>query len=393
MKADGPEAFAFNFKEHIMKRLFSSESVTTGHPDKVCDQISDALLDALLSQDPNSRAAIETTACVDFVHVMGEITTTAIVDYEAIVRETIKKIGYTKDEYQFSDKTKVIITLNTQSPDIALGVDKEGAGDQGMMFGYACDETDELLPLAFVLAHKLTSRLTEVREKGIISYLRPDGKSQVTVEYDDNGNIKRVDTVVLSAQHDGDVEIEKLREDLLKYVIKEVIPGNLLDNDTKYFINPTGRFVLGGPAADTGLTGRKIIADTYGGYAHHGGGAFSGKDATKVDRSAAYAARNIAKTIVAAKKAKKCEIQLAYAIGVKEPVSIYINTYNTSTLRDEVLLSWINRHFDLSPRGIIDRYELRKPQYLILSETGHFRNPASKWEVIDQEALNDLINL
>lgn len=376
-----------------MKRLFSSESVTAGHPDKVCDQISDALLDALLSQDPNSRAAIETTACIDFVHVMGEITTNAHVDYEAIVRETIKKIGYTKEEYQFSDKTKVIITLNTQSPDIALGVDKEGAGDQGMMFGYATDETDEYLPLAFSLAHKLTSRLTEVREKGIINYLRPDGKSQVTVEYDDNNKIKRVDTVVLSAQHDKDIEIEKLREDLLEFVIKEVIPTYLLDDDTKYFINPTGRFVLGGPAADTGLTGRKIIADTYGGYAHHGGGAFSGKDATKVDRSAAYAARNIAKTIVASKKAKECEIQLAYAIGVKDPVSIYINTYNSSTLSDEVLLSWINKHFDLSPRGIIDRYELRKPQYSILSETGHFRNPSSTWEIIDPIALNDLKNL
>ena len=237
-----------------MKRLFSSESVTAGHPDKVCDQISDALLDALLSQDPNSRAAIETTACVDFVHVMGEITTTATVDYEAIVRETIKNIGYTKAEYQFNDKTKVLITLNTQSPDIALGVDKEGAGDQGMMFGYATDETDEYLPLAFSLAHKLTSRLTEVREKGIINYLRPDGKSQVTVEYDDDNKIKRVDTVVLSAQHDGEIEIEQLREDLLECVIKEVIPSNLLDDETKYFINPTGRFVLGGPAADTGLT-------------------------------------------------------------------------------------------------------------------------------------------
>ena len=376
-----------------MKRLFSSESVTAGHPDKVCDQISDALLDALLSQDENSRAAIETTACIDFVHVMGELTTKANVNYEEIVRETIKKIGYTKDEYQFNDKTKVLITLNTQSPDIALGVDKEGAGDQGMMFGYATDETEEYLPLAFSLAHKLTQRLTEVREKGILKYLRPDGKTQVTVEYDDNNKIKRVDTVVLSAQHDSDIDIERLRKDLLEFVIKDVIPSALLDSDTKYFINPTGRFVLGGPAADTGLTGRKIIADTYGGYAHHGGGAFSGKDATKVDRSAAYAARNIAKTIVASGKAKQCEIQLAYAIGVKDPVSIFINTYNTSSISDEVLLSWINRHFDLSPRGIIERFELRKPQYAILSETGHFRNPESKWEIIDNKALNDLISL
>ena len=376
-----------------MKRLFSSESVTAGHPDKVCDQISDALLDALLSQDPNSRAAIETTACTEFVHVMGEITTKASVNYEQIVRDTIKKIGYTKPEYKFTDQTNVIITLNTQSPDIAMGVDNEGAGDQGMMFGYATNETDEFLPLAFSLAHKLTSRLTEVREKNILSYLRPDGKSQVTVEYDDNGTVKRVDTVVLSAQHDEDVEIERLRSDLLKHVIKYTIPADLLDEDTKYFINPTGRFVLGGPAADTGLTGRKIIADTYGGYAHHGGGAFSGKDATKVDRSAAYAARNIAKTIVMAKKAKECEIQLAYAIGVKEPVSIYINTYNTGTLPDECLLNWINKHYDLSPKGIIKAYNLTKPQYSILSETGHFRNPSSTWEKINMEALNDLIQM
>ena len=376
-----------------MRTFFSSESVTEGHPDKVCDQISDALLDALLKSDPSSRAAIETTCCTEFVHVMGEVTTKADIDYEAVIRNTIAKIGYVKDEYLFTDKTKVIVTLHTQSPDIALGVDREGAGDQGMMFGYACDETDEYLPLAFSLAHQLTSALTKVRTSGEIPYLRPDGKSQVTVQYDD-GKITRVDTVVLSAQHDEDVEMEKLRCDLLEKVIRKVIPASLLDGETKYYINPTGRFVLGGPAADTGLTGRKIIADTYGGYAHHGGGAFSGKDATKVDRSAAYAARNAAKTIVAAGAASECEIQLAYAIGVKDPVSVHVDTYGTGKLSEEELTSFIRTNWDLSPKGIIREFRLTEPCYQGLSETGHFRNPSSSWEQVSDvkvKALRALI--
>ena len=367
-----------------MRTFFSSESVTEGHPDKVCDQISDALLDALLQSDPSSRAAIETTCCTEFVHVMGEVTTKADVDYEAVIRKTIAAIGYTRDEYLFTDKTRVIVTLHIQSPDIALGVDREGAGDQGMMFGYATNETEEYLPLAFTLAHRLTSALTEARESGILPYLRPDGKSQVTVQYDD-GRITRVDTVVLSAQHDEDVPLEKLRSDLLEKVIRKVIPSSLLDEETKYYINPTGRFVLGGPAADTGLTGRKIIADTYGGYAHHGGGAFSGKDATKVDRSAAYAARNAAKTIVAAGAADICEIQLAYAIGVKDPVSVHVDTFGTGKLSEEEITSFVRSNWDLSPKGIITEFRLTEPCYQGLSRTGHFRNPASSWEQVSEE--------
>ncbi|MGN0906919.1 MAG: methionine adenosyltransferase [Bullifex sp.] len=372
-----------------MRTFFSSESVTEGHPDKVCDQISDALLDALLSSDPSSRAAIETTCCTDFVHVMGEVTTKAAVDYEAIIRKTIADIGYTKDEYLFTDRTKVIVTIHTQSPDIALGVDREGAGDQGMMFGYASDETEEYLPLAFTLAHRLTSSLTEARVSGEIPYLRPDGKSQVTVQYD-NGRITRVDTVVLSAQHDEDIDTETLRKDLLEKVIRKIIPSSLLDDETKYYINPTGRFVLGGPAADTGLTGRKIIADTYGGYAHHGGGAFSGKDATKVDRSAAYAARNAAKTIVASGAASRCEIQLAYAIGVKDPVSVHVDTFGTGKIGEDVLTSFIRENWDLSPRGIIREFRLTEPCYGKLSATGHFMNPSSTWEQVSEEKVSRL---
>ncbi|MCR5732014.1 MAG: methionine adenosyltransferase [Sphaerochaetaceae bacterium] len=374
-----------------MKYYFSSESVTKGHPDKVCDQISDALLDSLLSLDPLSRAAIETTACPSFVHVMGEVTTKAEIDWEGVVRKTIRDIGYTKPEYGFTDQTKIIITMSKQSSDIAMGVDSTeslGAGDQGMMFGYATDETWELMPLALMFARNLTENLTKAREENILSYLRPDGKAQITIEYED-GEAKRIDTVVLSTQHDPDVDLDTLRKEVKEKVILPVLPSRLLDENTKYYINPTGRFVLGGPAADTGLTGRKIIVDTYGGAAHHGGGAFSGKDATKVDRSAAYAARNIAKTIVAAKVAKKCELQLAYAIGVSEPVSLFIDTFNTGKISDEAILTWIKENFDLTPGGIIKRYELRKPQFLYSAQHGHMGGDQS-WEKIDEKALASL---
>lgn len=376
-----------------MKYYFSSESVTNGHPDKVCDQISDALLDSLLSQDPLTRAAIETTACPDFVHVMGEVTTKAKTDYEKVVRDTIRSIGYTRDEYEFTDNIKVIITLHEQSPDIAMGVDSSeeiGAGDQGMMFGYASDETDNQMPLALSLARALTERLTEARERNILDFLRPDGKAQVTLEYED-GRVRRIDTVVLSTQHD-DIPLEKLRAEILEKIIKPVLPSALLDENTRYLINPTGRFVLGGPAADTGLTGRKIIVDTYGGSAHHGGGAFSGKDPSKVDRSAAYAARNIAKTIVKAGAASECELQLAYAIGVARPVSVMIDTFGTGKVSDEVILAWINSHYNLTPKGIIDRFELRKPQYRQVAGHGHFGGSQS-WEQVDPEALSDLEKL
>ncbi len=374
-----------------MKYYFSSESVTKGHPDKVCDQISDALLDSLLSIDPLSRAAIETTACPSFVHVMGEVTTKADIDWEEIIRKTIRSIGYTKPEYGFSDQTKIIVTMSRQSPDIAMGVDSTetlGAGDQGMMFGYATNETEELMPLTLVLARRLTDSLTEAREKNLLTFLRPDGKAQVTVEYED-GKAKRIDTVVLSTQHDPDIELDDLRREVKNKVILPVLPADMLDENTKYYINPTGRFVLGGPAADTGLTGRKIIVDTYGGAAHHGGGAFSGKDATKVDRSAAYACRNIAKTIVAAGAADKCEIQIAYAIGVTDPVSIFIDTFNTGKLSDEILLDYIRKNFDMRPGGIIRKYDLRKPQYQICAAHGHMGGNQS-WEKIDEKALANL---
>lgn len=366
-----------------MRTLFTSESVTEGHPDKICDQISDGILDALLAVDPNSRCACETTAEPGAVHIMGEITTAATVNYIEIARRIIREIGYTKPEYGFdADTCEISCSLHTQSADIAQGVDlaleaKEaidtdglGAGDQGMMFGYACDETPELMPLPITLAHRITRRLAAVRKSGELGYLRPDGKAQVTVEYE-NGKPVRVNTVVLSTQHDEDADADTLRRDMIEKVIKPCIPAEMLDAETKYFINPTGRFVLGGPAADTGLTGRKIIVDTYGGYARHGGGAFSGKDPTKVDRSAAYACRYIAKNIVAAKLAKKCEIQLAYAIGVAKPVSIMVDTFGTGVIDDNVLAEIVEENFDLRPAAIIDKLDLRRPIYRQVAAYGH----------------------
>jgi len=390
-----------------MKTFFTSESVTEGHPDKVCDQIADGILDALLSQDPMSRCACEVTAEPGAVHIMGEITTTAKVDYEAVAREVIRGIGYTKQEYGFDcDTCKISVSLHEQSPDIAMGVDhsleaKEGcdedelgAGDQGMMFGYACDETPELMPLPVALAHKLTRKLAQVRKQGLLKYLRPDGKSQVTVEYDD-GVPARVDAVVLSAQHDPDVSMEKLRDDLLKYVIFAAIPSSLIDDETRFFINPTGRFVYGGPAADTGLTGRKIIVDTYGGMARHGGGAFSGKDPTKVDRSAAYMARRIAKTIVAAGAARRCEVQLGYAIGVAKPVSLRVETFGTGSLPEDELAAWVDENFDTRPTRIIKDLGLRAPIYRPTASYGHFgrEQEGFAWEDVDAEQVSELERL
>lgn len=381
-----------------MKSYFTSESVTKGHPDKVCDQISDAILDSLLKEDPYSRSACEVTVEPGRVHIMGEITTKANVDYIAVARNVIKKIGYTKAEYGFDDKAEITCSLHTQSSDIAMGVDNSyenpetlGAGDQGMMFGYAKNEAEEYMPLAIVLARKLTDRLTEQRESGSIPYLRPDGKSQVTIEYDGK-KAKRIEAVVVSAQHDPDVSLETLRKDILDKVIIPVLPMELVDKDTKFFINPTGRFVLGGPAADTGLTGRKIIVDTYGGYAHHGGGAFSGKDATKVDRTAAYVARNIAKTIVAAKAADEAEVQLAYAIGVAKPVSIHVDTFSTGKLDEETLVKWIEDNFDLRPEAMIKRFKLREPIFEKIASSGHMgRNDITPtWEIVDEDALSSL---
>ena len=383
------------------KRLFTSESVTEGHPDKVCDAISDAILDACMEKDPMSRVACETAVCTGFALVTGEITTNAYVDIQKIVRDTVKEIGYTKSEYGFDGNTcAVLVALDEQSSDIAMGVDKAleakqgnlqddldtGAGDQGMMFGYATNETEEYMPYPISLAHKLALQLTRVRKDGTLKYLRPDGKSQVSVEYDENGKPLRLEAVVLSTQHDEDVTQEQIHEDIKKYVFDPILPKELLDEDTKYFINPTGRFVIGGPHGDAGLTGRKIIVDTYGGYARHGGGAFSGKDCTKVDRSAAYAARYVAKNIVAAGLADKCEIQLSYAIGVAQPTSIMVDTFGTGKVADEKLLTAIRENFDLRPAGIIKMLDLRRPIYKQTAAYGHFgRNDLDlPWEKLDK---------
>jgi S-adenosylmethionine synthetase len=352
--------------------FFTSESVTNGHPDKICDQISDAVLDAILEQDPEGRVACECSTTTGLVLIMGEITTSAKIDIPAIARKVICEIGYDSSDKGFDGNTCSIITaINHQSPDIALGVDRAGAGDQGMMFGYACDETPEYMPLAISLAHKLSARLTAVRVNGTLPYLRPDGKSQVTVEYDENGKAVRIDTVVVSSQHSEDVSTQSLRKDIIENVIKPVIPANMLDENTVYHINPTGKFVIGGPAGDSGLTGRKIIVDTYGGYARHGGGAFSGKDPTKVDRSAAYAARYVAKNIVAAGLAKKCEVQFAYAIGVAEPVSVFVETYGTGIIPDTDIAALVKEKFDLTPAGIIKTLDLRRPIYRQCAAYGH----------------------
>ena len=377
-----------------MKRLFTSESVTEGHPDKLCDYISDSILDSYLAKDKNARVACETVAGKGEIYITGEITSTANVDIEQVVRDTIKEVGYADSEYDIDYRTcKIYINLSKQSPDIALGVDKsledkegkdvesEGAGDQGLMFGYACDETEELMPLPISLAHKLSKRLTEVRREKIIDYLRPDGKTQVTVEYDEEKPV-RVDTIVVSTQHLPDVDMNVLKKDIIEKVIKPIVPANLLDENTKYFINPTGRFVIGGPLGDTGLTGRKIIVDTYGGYARHGGGAFSGKDATKVDRSSAYMLRHIAKNIVANGYAEKCEIQISYAIGMKEPLSICVNTFETGKKTDEELANMVREKFDLTPNGIIEYLKLREPIYTKTTNYGHFGKEDLEWEKI-----------
>ena len=383
--------------------LFTSESVTEGHPDKMCDQISDAILDALLEQDPMSRVACETATTTGLVMVMGEITTKGYVDIQKVVRNTVREIGYDRAKYGFDcDTCGVIVALDEQSPDIAMGVDKAleakenkmtdeeleaiGAGDQGMMFGYATNETDEYMPYPIYLAHKLARQLTKVRKDGTLRYLRPDGKTQVTVEYDENGKPSRLDAVVLSTQHDEEVTQEQIHKDIKKYVFDEILPAEMVDENTKFFINPTGRFVIGGPHGDSGLTGRKIIVDTYGGMARHGGGAFSGKDCTKVDRSAAYAARYVAKNIVAAGLADRCEIQLSYAIGVAQPTSIMVDTFGTSKLREDQLVEMIRKHLDLRPAGIIKMLDLRRPIYKQTAAYGHFGRDDLDlpWEKLDK---------
>ena len=384
------------------KKLFTSESVTEGHPDKLCDTVADAVLDAILKEDPNARVACEVCAITDFLLIMGEITTTANVDYEKIARDTIREIGYTSDEMGFNaDTCQIEIRIDEQSADIAMGVDQaletrdaadedeQGAGDQGMMFGYATKETPELMPFTISLAHKLSKKLTELRKSGTLPYLRPDGKAQVSVEYDEKGNPSRIEAAVLSTQHDESVSQEQIHADIKKYIFDEILPQELIDADTRFFINPTGKFVIGGPNGDSGLTGRKIIVDTYGGYARHGGGAFSGKDPSKVDRSAAYAARYIAKNIVAAGLADKCEIQLSYAIGVAEPTSVRVDTFGTGKLSDDEIVKIVREHFDLRPNGIIKMLGLKRPIYKATTNYGHFgkEDAGLPWEERDKAEL------
>ena len=391
----------------MARHLFTSESVTEGHPDKICDQISDAVLDAILEKDPNARVACETTACTGLIHVMGEITTSCYVDIPKVAREVVREIGYDRGKFGFDcDTCGIITSIDEQSGDIAMGVDKAleskegsedltgGAGDQGMMFGYACDETPELMPLAISLSHRLAKQLTAIRKAGVVNYLRPDGKTQVTVEYDGDRPV-RVDAVVVSTQHSPEVTLEQIRSDMVELVIKPIIPEEMLDENTKYYVNPTGRFVKGGPAADSGLTGRKIIVDTYGGSAPHGGGAFSGKDPTKVDRSAAYAARWVAKNIVAAGLARKCQVQLAYAIGVAHPVSVIVETFGTGKVSDERLEQAVRKVFDLRPSAIIRDLDLRKPIYRQLAAYGHMgrEDLGVSWEKTDRvEAIKAALN-